>query len=97
MVRLRLEMWPSSRSFSRMYSKPMACRPFCCLGRFEKSWAGIGGHRGSSGSQASGRLRMPGSSPSGNRASDQISMSVSSGPSGRKRYAAAALYIGSTK
>ena len=35
--------------------------------------------------------------PSGKRVSDQISMSVSSGPSGRKRYAEALLYIGNTK
>ena len=38
-----------------------------------------------------------GSSPSGNRVSDQISISVSSGPSGRNRYDEALLYIGSTK
>ena len=37
------------------------------------------------------------SSPSGYRVSDQISISVSSGPSGRKRYDDALLYIGSTK
>ena len=35
--------------------------------------------------------------PSGNRVSDQISISVSSGPSGRKRYEDALLYIGNTK
>ena len=33
----------------------------------------------------------------GTRVSDQISISVSSGPSGRKRYEEALLYIGNTK
>ncbi len=80
-----------------MYSKPFACRPFCCRGRFEKSCAGIGGHRGSSHSHTSGGVGFAGSSPSGNRVSDQISISVSSGPSGRKRYEEALLYIGNTK
>ena len=90
-------MWPSSRSFRRMYLKPFACRPFCCLGMFEKSCAGIGGHRGSSQSQISGGAGVVGSSPSGKRASDQISISVSSGPSGRNRYEEALLYMGNTK
>ena len=40
------------------------------------------------------RRRSP---PPANRVSDQISMSVSSGPSGRNRYDEALLYIGSTK
>ena len=44
-----------------------------------------------------GRRRPLGSAPSGNRPSDQISISVSSGPSGRKRYDDALLYIGSRK
>ncbi len=39
----------------------------------------------------------PARSPSGNRASDQISISVSSGPSGRKRYDEALLYMGNRK
>ena len=68
-----------------MYSKPFACRPFCWRGMFEKSCAGIGGHRGSLASHGSGGVGIPGSSPSGYRVSDQISISVSSGPSGRKR------------
>ena len=68
-----------------MYSKPSACRPVCCRGRFEKSCVGIGGQRGSSYSHTSGGVGRPGSSPSGKRVSDQISISVSSGPSGRKR------------
>ena len=68
-----------------MYSKPLACRPRCCRGRFEKSWVGIGGNRGSSHSHGSGGVGRTGSLPSGNRVSDQISISVSSGPSGRKR------------
>ena len=68
-----------------MYSKPFACRPRCCLGRFEKSCAGIGGHRGSSHSHTSGGVGRSRSQPSGYRVSDQISISVSSGPSGRNR------------
>ena len=68
-----------------MYSKLLACSPFCCRGRFEKSWVGMGGQRGSSNSQTSGTGGVSGSSPSGNRVSDQISMRVSSGPSGRNR------------
>ncbi len=80
-----------------MYSKPRACRPRCWRGRFEKSCVGIGGHRGSSAAQASGGVGRPGSSPSAKRVSDQISISVSSGPNGRNRYAEALLYIGSTK
>src|SRR5207237_4280402 len=96
-VRWRLEMWPSRRSFRRMYLKPLACRPFCCLGMFEKSWVGIGGHRGSSHSHTSGGVGVARSSPSANRVIDQLSMSVSSGPNGRKRYEDALLYIGSTK
>ena len=58
---------------------------------------GIGGTRGSSQSHGSGTSRRGGSTPSGNRVSDQISISVSSGPSGRNRYEEALLYIGSTK
>ena len=55
-----------ARSDRRMYSKPLACSPFCCRGRFEKSCAGIGGQRGSSHSHGLGR-RGPASarSPSG--------------------------------
>ncbi len=80
-----------------MYSKPRACRPSCWRGRFEKSCAGIAGQRGSSHSHTSGGDGRAHSSPSANRASDQISISVSSGPNGRNRYADAPLYIGSTK
>ena len=80
-----------------MYSKPFACRPRCCRGRFEKSCAGIGGHRGSSLSHGSGGVGGGGSLPCGYRVSDQISISVSSGPSGRNRYEDALLYIGNTK
>ena len=54
MMRSKFEMCPSSPSDRRMYSKPLACRPRCWRGRFEKSWAGIGGHRGSSHSHTSG-------------------------------------------
>ena len=68
-----------------MYSKPWACRPRCWRGRFEKSWAGIGGQRGSSHSHTSGGVGRGRSVPSGKRVSDQISISVSSGPSGRNR------------
>ena len=80
-----------------MYSNPWLCSPRCWRGRFEKSWVGMGGTRGSSQSHTSGTGRRGGSSPSGNRVSDQISISVSSGPSGRNRYDEALLYIGSTK
>ena len=65
MVRSKFEMCPSARSDRRMYSKPFACRPFCCRGRFEKSCAGIGGHRGSSLSHGSGGVGLPGSLPPG--------------------------------
>ena len=75
----------------------IAWRPFCCRGRFEKSCAGIVGQRGSSHSHTSGGVGRVGSSSSAKRASDQISISVSSGPNGRNRYAEAPLYIGSTK
>ena len=58
MVRSKFEMPPSARSDRRMYSNPLACRPRCCLGRFEKSWAGIGGQRGSSHSHGSGGVGL---------------------------------------
>ena len=61
MVRSKFEMWPSFRSDSRMYSKPFAWSPFCWRGRFEKSCAGIAGHRGSSHSHTSGGVGVPGS------------------------------------
>src|SRR3954452_6666432 len=96
MVRSKFEMWPSSPAESRMYSKPLACRPFCCRGMFEKSCVGMAGQRGSSHSHTSGGVGGDTSAPSGVRASDQISINVSSGPSGRNRYDEALLYIGST-
>ena len=80
-----------------MYSKPRACRPFCCLGRFEKSCVGIGGQRASSGAHHSGGVGFSRASSSEKRVSDQSSISVSSGPNGRKRYEEALLYMGSTK
>ena len=52
-------------SDSRMYSKPLVCRPFCCRGRLEKSWCGIGGQRGSSGAIGVGVLGGGGSLPFG--------------------------------
>ena len=58
---------------------------------------GIGGQRGRRTPTPRAAVGVGGSSPSGNRVSDQISISVSSGPSGRKRYDDALLYIGSTK
>ena len=64
----------------------LACRPFCCRGRLEKSCAGIGGQRGSSGAIGSGGVGFPGERSGGKRVSDQISNRVSSGPSGRIRY-----------
>ena len=78
-------MWPSICSERRMYSKPLACRPFCWRGRLEKSCVGIGGQRGSSHSHPRAAAARGGSSPSAKRVSDQISISVSSGPSGRNR------------
>src|SRR5260370_40884006 len=90
-------MCPSRPLDRRMYSKPFACRPFCCRGRFEKSCVGIGGQRESSGPHTSGGAGFPGSSPPGNRVSDQISISVSSRPNGRKRDQEARLYIGNPK
>ena len=80
-----------------MYSNPLECKPFCWRGRLEKSWAGIGGQRGSSGAMGSGGVGLPAESSEGKRVSDQISNSVSSGPSGRIRYDEALLYWGSRK
>src|SRR5262245_27222871 len=96
-VRWKFEICPSMFSERRMYSNALACRPFCCRGRFEKSCAGMGGQRGSSLSHGSGDSGGSRSVASGNRVSDQISISVSSGPSGRNRYDDALLYIGNTK
>src|SRR3954452_4358569 len=97
MMRSKFETPPSASADSRMKSKPLACRPFCCFGRLEKSCRGIGGQRGSSASHSSGRGGDFGSLPGGDRVSDQISIIVSSGPRGRNRYDDALLYIGSTK
>ncbi len=58
MVRWKFEMCPSTRSDNRMYSKPLACSPRCCRGRFEKSCVGIGGQRGSSHSHGSGGVGL---------------------------------------
>src|SRR5579884_238636 len=84
-VRSKFETCPSIPADNRMYSKPRAWSPFCWRGRFEKSCAGIGGQRGSSHSHSSGGAGRSVSVSSGTRASDQSSMSVSSGPSGRNR------------
>ena len=97
MTRSKFEISPSILLDNRMYSKPLECNPFCCLGRLEKSWAGIGGQRGSSGAMGSGGVGLPVTWSGGMRVSDQISNSVSSGPSGRIRYEEALLYWGSTK
>ena len=59
MTRSKFEISPSIWSDSRMYSNPLACRPFCCLGRLEKSWAGIVGQLGSSGASGSGGVGLP--------------------------------------
>ena len=58
---------------------------------------GIGGQRGSSHSHGSGGVGFPRSSSAADRVSDQMSINVSSGPNGRKRYEDALLYMGSTK
>ena len=92
MTRSKFEISPSILLDNRMYSKPLECNPFCCLGRLEKSWAGIGGHRGSSGAMGSGGVGRPAERSDGKRVSDQISNNVSSGPSGRIRYDDALLY-----
>src|SRR5262245_9954198 len=96
-VRSKLETPPSIPADRRMYSNPFECRPRCWRGRFEKSCVGMGGTRGSSNSHGSGGGGGSGAAPAGKRVSDQISISVSSGPSGRNRYDDALLYIGSTK
>ena len=59
MTRSKFEISPSIWSDSRMYSNPLACRPFCCFGRLEKSWAGIIGQLGSSGASGSGGVGLP--------------------------------------
>ena len=85
-------------SEKRMYSKPLACRPCCWRGQVGEV---LGGDRRPARVVVLPRPRAAsgggGSSPSGYRVSDQISISVSSGPSGRNRYDEALLYIGSTK
>ena len=63
-----------------MCSKPLVCRPRCCRGRFEKSWVGMGGQRGSFHSIGVGVLIGGGASPSGKRVRDQSSNRHSSGP-----------------
>src|SRR5271167_1203885 len=85
-TRSKFEISPSISLDSRMYSKPLACRPFCCRGRLEKSWAGIVGQLGSSGAIGSDGVGFPGERSAGKRVSDHTSNSVSSGPSGRIRY-----------
>lgn len=78
-----------------MNSNPLECNPFCWRGRLEKSCAGIGGQRASSGAMGSGGVGLPVTWSGGIRVSDQISNRVSSGPSGRMRYDEALLYWGS--
>ena len=97
---------PSARS-SRCVPRP--ARTGACTrspSRAGPSAAAAGSRSPARGSAATADRRTPTAraasasaarSPSGNRVSDQISISVSSGPSGRKRYDEALLYIGSTK
>ena len=58
---------------------------------------GDGGQRGSSGAMGCGGVGFPAAWSGGMRVSDQISNSVSSGPSGRIRYDEALLYVGRRK